>query len=350
MLTLDTANKRIERSLKLKVWKAEDNCYYVESSEGKLAYKCSLNDHGTHCSCKDFEVRSNNDPGYSCKHLQAVRNFISTETTDAPKRPKLDERFIKQIEGKDFVLFAGILDIAHKMHLNSLQVELLQYPTQENNNTAVCRAVAKTSTGGVFMDIGDANPQNCNSKVAKHIIRMASTRAKARCLRDMTNIGLTALEELGDINEVIGELEVPGKQNLPKKDNIRRITGRSKAATGVQSGADVIPSVNPDNQLDTKSDQTVTKTSTSRTSTSTSVDPKELVAPVQASKPGNGNGRNKTAQISAAQKNAILYLSRRHKISIDELENMSMKNFNQSLENLTSRDASSLIQTLQKAS
>ena len=106
----------------------------------------------------------------------------------------------------------------------------------------------------------------------------------------------------------------------------------------MQSGADVIPSVNPDNQLDTKSDQTVTKTSTSRTSTSTSVDPKELVAPVQASKPGNGNGRNKTAQISAAQKNAILYLSRRHKISIDELENMSMKNFNQSLENLTSRE------------
>ena len=347
MLNLDTA-KRIERSLKLKVWKAEDNFYYVESSEGKLAYKCSMNDHGTHCSCKDFEVRSNNDPGYNCKHLLAVKNFISTETNDAPKRPKLDERFIKQIEGKDFVLFAGILDIAHKMHLNSLQVELLQYPTQENNNTAVCRAVAKTSTGGVFMDIGDANPQNCNTKVAKHIIRMASTRSKARCLRDMTNISLVALEELGDINEVIGELEVPGKQTLPKKDNIRRLSNRQpKAATGVQSSTDTIPSVNVDNQLDTKP---VTKTSTSRTSTSTSVDPKELVVPVQASKPGNGNGRNKTAQISAAQKNAILYLSRRHKISIDELESMSIKNFNQSVENLTSRDASSLIQTLQKAS
>ena len=348
MLTLDTANKIIERSWKLKVWKAEENCYYVESSEGKLAYKCSINDHGTHCSCKDFEVRSNNDPGYSCKHLLAVRNFISTETTEAPKRPKLDERFIKQIEGKDFVLFAGILDIAHKMHLNSLQVELLQYPTQENNNTAVCRAVAKTSTGGVFMDIGDANPQNCNTKVAKHIIRMASTRAKARCLRDMTNIGLTSLEELGDINEVIGELEVPGKQTLPKKDNIRRLSNRqTKAATGVQSGADIIPSANVDNQLETKP---VAKTITSRTSNGTSVDPKEIVAPVQASKPGNGNGKNKTAQISAAQKNAILYLSRRHKIPIDELENMSMKNFNQSVENLSSRDASSLIQTLQKAS
>ena len=115
----------------------------------------------------------------------------------------------------------------------------------------------------------------------------------------------------------------------------------------MQSGADIIPSANVDNQIDPKP---VTRSSTTRTSTSQPSDPKELVAPVQASKPGNGNGKNKTAQISAAQKNAILYLSRRHKIPIDELERMSMKNFNQSVENLTSRDASSLIQTLQKAS
>jgi hypothetical protein len=33
---------------------------------------------------------------------------------------------------------------------------------------------------------------------------MASTRAKARCLRDLDNIGITCLEELGDLSEVIG--------------------------------------------------------------------------------------------------------------------------------------------------
>jgi RecB family exonuclease len=88
-----------------------------------------------------------------------------------------------------------------------MEVDLLQIPTKENEHTAICRATGKTANGGLFIDIGDANPMNCNSKVARHIIRMASTRAKARCLRDLTNIGMTCLEELGDLTEVVGAME-----------------------------------------------------------------------------------------------------------------------------------------------
>lgn len=43
---------------------------------------------------------------------------------------------------------------------------------------------------------------------------MASTRAKARVLRDMTNVGMTCLEEPGDLNEVIGD-DI-SKRLLPK--------------------------------------------------------------------------------------------------------------------------------------
>ena len=80
----------------------------------------------------------------------------------------------------------------------SVDVELIQYPSDENKQTAICKARVETVDGKKFSDIGDANPQNCNSKVARHLIRMASTRAKARAFRDMDNIGMTALEELGD--------------------------------------------------------------------------------------------------------------------------------------------------------
>ena len=119
-------------------------------------------------------------------------------------RPKLDDSFIKKIDDKDFVLYSGLLDVAHQKNLSSVDVELIQFPSDENKQTAICRAKVETVDGKKFSDIGDANPQNCNSKVARHLIRMASTRAKARAFRDMDNIGMTALEELGDLSEVIG--------------------------------------------------------------------------------------------------------------------------------------------------
>jgi hypothetical protein len=53
--------------------------------------------------------------------------------------------------------------------------------------------------------------------------------------------------------------------------------------------------------------------------------------------------------MSEAQKNALYNLSRRRGISVEELENLSMKTFNIPLENLTSADASTFIRTLQQS-
>lgn len=107
----------------------------------------------------------------------------------------VNEKFIINLQGKSFVTYEGLLDLAHQRNLISLEVEIIQIPSNENNMTAICMAVATTEKER-FQDIGDASPRSVNSALVPHLIRMASTRAKARVLRDLTNVGMTAVEEL----------------------------------------------------------------------------------------------------------------------------------------------------------
>jgi hypothetical protein len=107
----------------------------------------------------------------------------------------LNEKFIINLQGKSFITYEGLLDLAHQKNLKSIDVELIQIPTKENNMTAICKATAITDDGR-FTDYGDASPESVNHTIIPHIIRMASTRAKARTLRDLTNIGMTAIEEI----------------------------------------------------------------------------------------------------------------------------------------------------------
>lgn len=99
------------------------------------------------------------------------------------------------IAEKEVVTYAGLLARAHEEGLEAIETELVQTPTEDNGMTAIVRAVARGSRG-VFSGIGDADPSNVNRSVAKHLVRVAETRAKARALRDITNIGTVSLEEL----------------------------------------------------------------------------------------------------------------------------------------------------------
>jgi hypothetical protein len=101
-------------------------------------------------------------------------------------------------QGKQYVLFAGLLDEAHSLGLKGIDTDLIQIPDESNGHVAIVKATAEMDDERRFSGIGDASPDNVGRNIAPHLIRMAETRAKARALRDAVNVGATAMEELSD--------------------------------------------------------------------------------------------------------------------------------------------------------
>jgi hypothetical protein len=103
-------------------------------------------------------------------------------------------QYLQLIEGKPFVKYAGLLAMAHARGLQQLEARF----TRVSDTLAVAHATATFTDGRRFTESGDATPENVGSQVRPHFARLALTRAKARCLRDALNIGLCAVEELGE--------------------------------------------------------------------------------------------------------------------------------------------------------
>jgi hypothetical protein len=330
-MTPQEMQKRNGKAQQLRVIQVDTGSFYVESGDGKVAYKCLVTDEKELCTCLDYQKNAPTDPNFRCKHLMAVLNCAPEGAEKKAflkkRQPKLDERFTKNIDGKDFVLYSGLLDLAHQKGMVSMEVEILQFPTKENGNMAICRAMVESKLGESFSDVGDADPTNCNYKVAKHLLRMASTRAKARCLRDFTNIGMTCLEELGDLNEVLD-------------DNSKVVSIGTRGST--------------QNKNETSGNNGEPKTAPEPTAApgkETEKTPK--VKATEAQNPQNGNGTSSepksVAKMSEAQKRAIYNLSRRRGISVEELKKLAQEGYNVALEDLSSTDASKFIRQLQQS-
>ena len=233
-------------------------------------------------------------------------------------KPKLDDRFIKSIKGKEFVLYSGLLDLAHQIGIQSIRVKTIQYPTKENGLEAICEAHVESKNGENFIEIADANPNNVAPLVKAHILRMAATRAKARALRDFTNIGITCLEELGNIDDL-------------ENDNGNRTSKAQKPQTPERNAGT--------NDAKTKNSSNKKKTETAQA--------KKKENPKKES--SDSNTASNGPKMSAAQKKAILNLAKRRGLSEEDLTKLSLETFNVNFEYLDSSSASVFIRDLQHA-
>jgi hypothetical protein len=182
------------------------NLYEVESEteQGKF-YTVFCDGTRIRCECPGFVTHK------KCKHLDRVRNYYLKETeggrepeeedhiVDAnkmvnPDPPSTPSKWVKQIHGKDFITYEGLLALAHEQGLTALSAWL----THLDDKLAIACAEAIFKDGRTFLEAADATPDNVNVMVKAHFPRVALTRAKARVLRDALNIGMVAVEELGE--------------------------------------------------------------------------------------------------------------------------------------------------------
>ena len=320
-MTAKEIQKRNAKANQLRVLQSEDNRIFVESSQGKILYNVVFNKNEQSCTCGDYARNSKNDPSFRCKHMIAVENSVQDHDIESAtfldkNIPRLKERFIQEIKGKTFVQYAGVLDLAQQKGLLRLEVELIRYPTKENGYEAICKATAEGKNGELFVDIGDANPKNCQEVIAKHLIRLSSTRAKSRALKDLCNVGIACVEELESLDDVIG---APISQKSTTKPKVVRSKTPDKAAAPEENK----PPTKAENvQKPSKKDE-----------------PK-------GSRP---NPETDAPAMSEAQKRAIHNLSRRRGISVEDLDKMVTDEFGADLERLSSGDASQFIKMLQQA-
>ena len=129
--------------------------------------------------------------------LQVIKDGKSFPVCEAHRPTMVDvlkaNGYIANLKGKEYVLYSGLLDLAHRNGLKEMSCEIVHLDRKEQ--FCMIKAVVKGDRG-TYIGHGDADPSNTGKMVLSAFIRMAETRAYARALRLYTGIGMTAKEEL----------------------------------------------------------------------------------------------------------------------------------------------------------
>jgi len=109
--------------------------------------------------------------------------------------------FIKTYNNTDCVVYAGLLDLAHKRGANGRKFlgfgkpEIVKFDSEKQ----ICIIIACAKFEGDFevSGIGYTSAKNIGDEIfQEHFVVVAATRAKARALKDALNIPLVSKEEL----------------------------------------------------------------------------------------------------------------------------------------------------------
>lgn len=137
------------------------------------------------------------------------------------------------VKGRNFIKYGGLVSMGHEYatmlggFLSQTCYELKQI-SDENLSKAVVHVqysiVQKVDTPAgpkmitlcSYDGTGDASTKSTDKFIWPHLDRMAETRAIARALRVMTDIGMTSYEELATPDEVYGDTKKKTKKQATK--------------------------------------------------------------------------------------------------------------------------------------
>ena len=169
---------------------------------------------------------------------------------------------------------------------------------------------------------------------------MASTRAKARAFRDMDNIGMTALEELGDLNEAMEDES--GKSRTRPRREAKAETVNTEKKIQAPPKQELQKGGSGSDEQRSKTNQQAKKEPVKPTGVNTSEKKEDKKAPDTKGEEGKINP-------SEAQIKAIEKLAERRGINGEQIVKIFTDKYKKPYEQINANEAKEFIRHLQQA-